>query len=100
MILLLVSFSIAIKHTAEKIERSPGTPSYLASERALIQYLSTLSKNKSDIKSFDFAFVKYLLEDGADINYRDESGQSAFHIVAKFLNTEVARFLLDQGKQR
>ena len=83
-------------------ERSPATHRRLsdrASKYALIQFLSNVGENESSIGSFDFAFVEYLLDNGADINDSDIIGQSAFHIVAKLLDIDVARFLLDHGKE-
>lgn len=82
--------------------RSPATHRKLsgrASKYALIQYLSNVAKNRSAIESFDFTFVEYLLDNGADINDSDIIGQSSFHIVAKFWSIDVARFLLDHGKE-
>lgn len=86
---------------AVKQKRSPTTDQKLsdrASEYALIQYLSTLVKKRNIIESFDFDFVEYLLENGANINNCDVIGQSPFHIVAKYWNIDVARFLLDNGR--
>lgn len=86
---------------AVKQKRSPTTDQKLsdrASEYALIQYLSTLVKKRNIIESFDFDFVEYLLENGANINNCNVIGQSPFHIVAKYWNIDVARFLLDNGR--
>ncbi len=86
---------------AVRQKRSPTTYQKLsdrASEYALIQYLSTLVKKRNIIKSFDFNFVEYLLENGANINNCNVIGQAPFHIVAKYWNIDVARFLLDHGR--
>ena len=82
-------------------KRSPTTDQKLsdrASEYALIQYLSTLVKKKNVIETFDFDFVEFLLENGANINNCNVIGQSPFHIVAKYWNIDVARFLFDHGR--
>ena len=87
--------------SAAKQKRSPNTDQKLsdrASEYAVIQYLSTLVKKSNIIESFDFDFVEFLLENGANINNCDVTGQSPFHIVAKYWSIDVARFLLDHGK--
>ena len=86
---------------AVKAKRSPNTDQKLsgrASEYALIQYLATLVKKNNVIESFDFDFVEYLLENGANINHFNAVGQTPFHIVAKYWNIDVARFLLDHGR--
>ena len=86
---------------AVRQKRSPTTYQKLsdrASEYALIQYLSTLVRKRNNIKSFDFYFVEYLLDNGANINNCDVIGQAPFHIVAKYWNVDVARFLLDRGR--
>ncbi|XP_028415590.1 ankyrin repeat-containing protein DDB_G0279043-like, partial [Dendronephthya gigantea] len=83
----------------DKPKRLVTTEQKRASEYALIQYLSTLVKKRNLIESFDFRFVEYLLENGANINNCDVIGQSPFHIVAKYWNIDVARFLLDHGAE-
>lgn len=67
---------------------------------ALIQYLHTLVNNRNSIGKFNFVYVKYLLENGVNVNKCDDVGQSPFHIVAKHWNIDVARFLLDHGEYK
>ena len=65
--------------------------------RALIQYLSTLANSNSTKDKFDFDFVESLLQNGADINSADKTGQSVFHEVSRSWNIDVAKFLIEHG---
>lgn len=40
--------------------------------------------------------VKLLVEAGVDLNYRDDQGETALHVAARFGHTECARTLLEQ----
>ena len=65
---------------------------------ALIHYLATLANSNRTSDRFDFDFVKSLLNNGADINCTDKTGQTVFHEVARSWNIDVATFLIKHGK--
>ena len=46
----------------------------------------------------DFSFVESLLQNGASVKSSDKHGQTIFHEVARSWHTDVAQFLLTQGK--
>ena len=46
-------------------------------------------------KSNSIAIVKLLVDAGVDINHRDEQGETALHVAARFGHVECARALLD-----
>ena len=64
---------------------------------ALIHYLATLANSNNTNDTFDFDFVESLLNNGADVNSVDKTGQTIFHEVAKYWNTDVVIFLLKHG---
>ncbi len=64
---------------------------------ALIHYLATLANSNSTKDTFDFNFVESLLNNGADINSIDKTGQTVFHEVARSWNIDVATFLIKHG---
>ncbi|XP_028395796.1 transient receptor potential cation channel subfamily V member 3-like [Dendronephthya gigantea] len=64
---------------------------------ALIHYLASLANSNNNDDIFDFDFVQSLIENGADVNSTDKSGQSIFHEVARSWNLDVALFLLEHG---
>ena len=64
---------------------------------ALIHYLATLANSNNTNDTFDFDFVESLLNNGADVNSVDKTGQTIFHEVAKSWNTDVVIFLLKHG---
>ena len=72
--------------------------SVLERNRALLQYIATIANSNSKTDEFNYEFVKSLLDGGADINVADEHGQTMFHEVARSWNTDVAHFLLENGK--
>ena len=43
------------------------------------------------------AMVVYLIENGADVNARDQPGNTALHIAVRNANKDIASFLLDKG---
>jgi ankyrin repeat protein len=48
----------------------------------------------------DFSFVESLLQNGASVKSSDKHGQTIFHEVARSWHTDVAQFLLTQGRFR
>ena len=74
-----------------------GEQSQNVRNRALIQYLATLANSNSTSDTFDYAFVQSLLNNGADINSTDKTGQTVFHEVARSWNIDVATFLIKHG---
>ena len=77
-----------------------GEQSQNVRNRALIQYLATLANSNSTSDTFDYAFVQSLLNNGADINSTDKTGQTVFHEVARSWNIDVATFLIKHGIYR
>ena len=65
---------------------------------ALIHYIAKLAVSNHDNDTFDFAFVQSLLKNGADINATDKYGQTVFHEVARSWHSDVAEFLIRNGK--
>ena len=65
---------------------------------ALIHYLASLANSNNNDDIFDFDFVQSLIENGADVNSTDRSGQTIFHEVARSWNSDVALFLLENGE--
>ena len=65
---------------------------------ALIHYLATLANSNSTSDRFDFDFVESLLNNGADVNSTDKTGQTVFHEVGRSWNVDVATFLIKHGK--
>ena len=49
------------------------------------------------LKSLNSTFVKRFLELGADINYRDEDGNTLLHYAAASCHPEVVQFLIEKG---
>ena len=74
-----------------------GEQSQNVRNRALIQYLATLANSNSTSDTFDYSFVQSLLNNGADINSTDKTGQTVFHEVARSWNIDVATFLIKHG---
>ena len=64
---------------------------------ALIHYLATLATSNDTEDTFDFDFVESLLNNGADVNSKDKTGQTVFHEVARSWNVDVASFLIKHG---
>ena len=65
---------------------------------ALIHYFATLASSNHISDTMDFAFVESLLKNGASVTSSDKHGQTIFHEVARSWHTDVAQFLLTQGK--
>lgn len=65
---------------------------------ALIHYLATLANSNNFEDKFDYDFVESLINNGADVNSKDKSGQTVFHEVARSWNIDVARFLIKHGR--
>ena len=66
--------------------------------RALLHYFASLANSNKESDKFDFSFVKSLLDNGADVNSSDTTGQTVFHEVARSWNIDVAKFLINNGK--
>ena len=66
--------------------------------QALIHYIADLANSNGADDTFDYGFVESLLRNGADINCMDPTGQNMFHEVARSWNTDVAKFLVENGK--
>ncbi|XP_028398324.1 uncharacterized protein LOC114521948 [Dendronephthya gigantea] len=64
---------------------------------ALIHYIADLANSNNPDDVFDYDFVESLLLNGADINCMDPTRQTIFHEVSRSWNTDVAKFLVDQG---
>ena len=64
---------------------------------ALLHYLSTLASSNEMGDTFDYDFVKSLLDSGADVNAPDKNGQTILHEVARSWDTDIVQFLLDNG---
>lgn len=69
----------------------------VASNRALLQYFSKLSRTSNDSEVVDLDFIENLVNSGADINCTDIHGQTLLHEVASKWHVDVARFLIDLG---
>lgn len=65
---------------------------------ALLHYFANLARSNNFNDKMDFAFVQSLVKNGASINTADKHGQTVFHEVARSWHTDVAKFLLDNGK--
>ena len=65
---------------------------------ALIHYLAFLSNSNDNDDKFDFNFVEQLINNCADINCTDKTGQTICHEVARSWNKDVASFLIERGK--
>ncbi len=75
-----------------------GDKQQIVRNRALLQYLVSLANSNSNEDKFDFDFVESLLKNGADVNSTDKTGQTVFHEVARSWNVDVAKFLINNGK--
>lgn len=64
---------------------------------ALLHYLSTLASSNEMGDTFDYDFVKSLLDSGADVNTPDKNGQTILHEVARSWDTEIVTFLMKYG---
>ncbi|XP_046853071.1 transient receptor potential cation channel subfamily V member 3-like [Xenia sp. Carnegie-2017] len=82
-----VDSSLALTSTQPQIVRNA----------ALLHYLSTLASSRAMGDTFDFQFVKSLLDSGADVNTTDVNGQTILHEVARSWQTDVAVFLFQNG---
>lgn len=67
---------------------------------ALLHYFANLARSNNLNDKMDFAFVQSLIKNGASINTADKHGQTVFHEVARSWHTDVAKFLLNNGKYR
>ena len=76
---------------------TPGTP-LTVRNHALLHYFANLARSNNLNDKMDFAFVRSLVKNGASINTADKHGQTVFHEVARSWHTDVAKFLLDNGK--
>ena len=76
---------------------TPGTP-LTVRNHALLHYFANLARSNNFNDKMDFAFVQSLVKNGASINTADKHGQTVFHEVARSWHTDVAKFLLDNGK--
>ena len=65
---------------------------------ALLHYLSTLASSNEMGDTFDYQFVKSLLDSGADVNTPDKNGQTILHEVARSWDTDIVEFLLENGR--
>lgn len=83
-----VDSSLALTSTQPEIVRNA----------ALLHYLSTLASSRAMGDTFDFQFVKSLLDSGADVNTTDVNGQTILHEVARSWQTDVAVFLFQNGE--
>lgn len=72
--------------------------SILDRNRALLQYIATISNSNNAKDEFNYEFIRSLVEGGANINIADVNGQTIFHEVARSWNTDIAEFLIDLGK--
>ena len=79
-------------------ETIEGNEAQNVRNRALLQYLAGLANSNSNKDKFDFDFVASLLNNGAEINSGDKTGQTVFHEVARSWNCDVAGFLIKHGK--
>ena len=66
---------------------------------ALLHYFANLARSNNFNDKMDFAFVQSLVKNGASINTADKHGQTVFHEVSRSWHTDVAKFLLDNGKK-
>ena len=76
----------------------PGTP-LTVRNHALLHYFANLARSNNFNDKMDFAFVQSLVKNGASINTADKHGQTVFHEVARSWHTDVAKFLLNNGKK-
>lgn len=74
-----------------------GTP-LTVRNHALLHYFANLARSNNFNDKMDFAFVQSLVKNGASINTADKHGQTVFHEVARSWHTDVAKFLLSNGK--
>lgn len=74
-----------------------GTP-LTVRNHALLHYFANLARSNNFNDKMDFAFVQSLVKNGASINTADKHGQTVFHEVARSWHTDVAKFLLNNGK--
>lgn len=84
----------------ESSEMIEGHEAQNVRNHALIHYLATLANSNKTDDTFDFDFVESLLENGADVNSTDKTGQTVFHEVARSWNVDVACFLIKHGISR
>ena len=89
-----------IENKLHQTALSESNSSVLERNRALLQYIATLAGSNRENDQFNYEFVESLIKGGADINTADQHGQSIFHEVARSWNTDVAKFLLEQGECR
>lgn len=93
-------------HAVLESELDEGESSQLSSRRtpvkvrnhALLHYFAKLAISNDVSDTMDYDFVESLLKNGASINTMDKHGQTIFHEVARSWHTDVAKFLIDQGK--
>ena len=81
-----------------KVDGRPMNIGMRVRNHALIHYIAKLAVSNHDNDTFDFAFVQSLLKNGADINATDKYGQTVFHEVARSWHSDVAEFLIRNGK--
>lgn len=74
-----------------------SSQSQVVRNAALIHYLSTLASSNEMGDTFDYQFVKSLLDSGADVNTPDKNGQTILHEVARSWDTDIVAFLLENG---
>jgi hypothetical protein len=70
----------------------------LIRSKTMIIYFAKLAKaSLEEEQEIDFDFLEELLEEGADINFKDRHGQTVFHEVSRIWNIDVAKFVLENG---
>lgn len=65
---------------------------------ALLQYFARLSSSPDVDDSLDLDHIQSLLQEGASVNTCDRFGQTLLHEVSRTWGTDVAQFLIEQGK--
>jgi hypothetical protein len=99
----LVDESINGKRKERRGKRSSeggGGHSINSSSRALILYFAKLSANMNENEVIDLEFVDTLIKTGADINTTDRHGQTVMHEASRQWEVDVARFLMERGKEK
>lgn len=88
--------SVALK-TRRATQHKRETP-LTVRNHALLHYFANLARSNNFNDKMDFAFVQSLIKNGASINTADKHGQTVFHEVSRSWHTDVAKFLLNNGK--
>ena len=65
--------------------------------KVLLKLDKFFSKVLQSSSNVDLNFVDSLLQNGADINFPDKSGQTVLHEIARGWHTDVTKFVLQHG---